>query len=146
MSIESNKALLRRWVDEVVNGHDLDLVDELADADYVGIGGTRKGYKEQAKAVRDSIPDFHHTVEELVAEGDKVWVRYTLRGTHTGGAFLGLPATGKQFEVENVCIYRITDGKIAESWGIVNMFGLCRQLGVIPSFEDLIEQAKSKQE
>jgi predicted ester cyclase len=81
--------------------------------------------------VHDSFSDLHFTVEDMVAEGDKVVYRYSVRGTHKG-SFMGIAPTGEQFAVTGIHIYRVADGKLQEEWENWDMLGLMRQLGVIP--------------
>ena len=81
---------------------------------------------------RAAFPDVHYTVEDQIAEGDKVVVRYRFRGTHLG-AFQGMPPTGKQVTYTGILIYRIVDGKIAEQWTEFDLLGFLRQLGVLPN-------------
>ena len=83
-------------------------------------------------AARVAFPDFHHTVEDLVAEGDKVVPRLTLRGTHQGD-FQGLPPTGKQVTFSGINVMRLEDGKIVEHWSIGDTLGMLQQLGAIPA-------------
>ena len=78
-----------------------------------------------------AFPDLHLTVEDMIAEGDKVVTRFTSRGTQTG-AFMGIPPTGKQVTVSSIVIARIADGKIVEEWGLDDQMGMLQQLGVIP--------------
>jgi predicted ester cyclase len=78
-----------------------------------------------------AFPDLHFTLEDLVAEGDKVAYRYSVWGTHMG-EFMGIAATGKQILVTGTLTTRIVDGKFQEDWENIDMFGLMQQLGVIP--------------
>lgn len=77
-----------------------------------------------------AFPDFHATIEDMVAEGDKVVVRVTATGTHQGD-FMGIPATGKPFKYQEIHIARIADGKMAEHWGVEDTLGMLQQLGVV---------------
>ena len=81
--------------------------------------------------IQMAFPDLVVTVEDQIAEGDRVVTRWTARGTH-GGEFLGIPPTGKEFTFKGVDIVRIVDGKIVEGWDVPDLFGLMRQLGLIP--------------
>ena len=90
-----------------------------------------EGVKRLAAMVHAAFPDLNFTIEDLIAEGDKVVYRYTIRGIHQND-FMGIPATGKAVKVTGIHIYRIGDGKLQEEWENWDMLGLLRQLGVIP--------------
>ena len=135
MSVEENKALIRRQFDELWNRHDLDVVDELFAADYVGhlypypaIQGP-KMVKRIAVMLRTGFPDSRYTVDDQIAEGDKVATRYTFSGTHTGD-YQGLAPTGKPAEMTGMLISQVADGKIIEEWLNVDLLGLLQQLGL----------------
>ena len=144
MSEESNLALIHSWIDEVVNKGNMDIIDKLMHVDYYGVGGTREEYKQDA--LRQSFPDGIHTVEDIAADGNKVWVRYTIRGTYTGTPFFGIPVNGNKIEVTNVCIYHIKDGKIIKIWGIVDMLSFWQQLGVISPMKRLFKKARNTED
>jgi predicted ester cyclase len=80
---------------------------------------------------RSALPDFHSTLEDMIAEGDKVAERFTGRGTHKG-EWMGIAPTGKQVTIQGMAIHRITDGKIVENWTNMDMLGVMVQLGVVP--------------
>lgn len=137
MSAEDNKALAKRWLDEVWNEGDLSLIDELIAPEYVlhdptrpGLRG-RAGIKESISMFRRAFPDLHFTIEDQVAEGDKIVTRYIVQGTHLGPV-MGIPATGKQGTISGMDIYRITDGQIAEAWSNWDTLGLLQLIGAIP--------------
>lgn len=94
----------------------------------------REGFKQFIKMVRDAFPDFHDTVEDLIAENDKVVLRVTCTGTHKG-EFMGVPPTGKQVTVSAIAIYRFAGGKAVEHWNVTDRLSLMQQLGVIPPME-----------
>jgi steroid delta-isomerase-like uncharacterized protein len=136
---EQNKALSRRLAEEMFAGGKLELADELVTADFVGhdvaapepIRGP-EGLKDQARGYRDAFPDLDMTIDDQIAEGDKVVTRWTARGTHNGDLF-GMAPTGKQATVTGVTIDRFAGGKIAESWDNWDALGLMQQLGAIPA-------------
>lgn len=134
---EVNKALIRREVEEFWNTGNLDVIDEIYAADLVFHNPFAphvreiEGYKQYAMAVFTGFPDFHLTIEDLVAGGDKVTKRWTARGTQTG-EFLGIPPTGKQVTLTGIVIFRIAGGKIVEIWENYDALGMMQQLGVIP--------------
>ena len=137
MSAEENKALVRRFVEEFWNEGNMSAADELMAVDaaiHMPTGEVVKidGLKSFAGTFRGSFPDWHSTVEELIAEGDRVAELWTGRGTHRG-ELQGIPPTGKRVEVPGSVFYRIVDGKIVEFRGQLDMMGLVQQLGVIPA-------------
>jgi steroid delta-isomerase-like uncharacterized protein len=142
MLTETNKALSRRFLEEVFNNGKLNVLDEIIAKDHVTTGpGTLpglptgpEGQKQLVTVYRNAFPDVHFTVDEQIAEGDKVVTRWTGHGTHQG-ELLGIPATGKSSTVTGIAVDRIANGKIAESWGIFDQFGMMQQLGVIPTPE-----------
>ncbi|HEU5100870.1 MAG TPA: ester cyclase [Roseiflexaceae bacterium] len=137
MSSEESKALVRRLV-EVSNQGNLDALDDLIAHNFVdhspyaqaGTAGI-EGHKQFARMLRSGFPDSQWTIDDLVAEGDKLVMRWTSRGTHQGEAF-GIPATGRSVVVTGITIYRVSGGKLAEQWTEVDMLGLMQQLGVAP--------------
>jgi steroid delta-isomerase-like uncharacterized protein len=138
---EENKALVKRVVDEVNKGNFAAAVELLA-TDYIDHADppeTPPGVesaKRRWTMFRSAFPDTHVTLENIIAEGDKVAVRFTLRGTH-GGDLMGIPPTGKPVAFTGIDINRIADGKIAERWANFDTLGLMQQLGVIPTPEQL---------
>jgi steroid delta-isomerase-like uncharacterized protein len=89
------------------------------------------GHEHFSKAFYEGFPDLQHAVEEAVAEGDRVVVRFTLRGTHKG-SFMGVPATGKPISVSAVAILKVAGGKVSQLEGVFDQAGLMRQLGLLP--------------
>lgn len=138
MSTEENKALIRRVFEEVWNAGNLDLVDELYHPDYVrhnaagGVPLGPAGERRHRAAFRAAFPDLHITAEDIIAEGDRVAVRYRWHATHQG-EFLGIPATGRRMTLSGIAIHRVVGGKIKELWVVGDELGLMRQLGAIPS-------------
>ena len=132
MSLEENKAIVRRYF-EAVKKRNLAITDELVAPDYFHRGfqvRSRKEWKQSMTAVLDAFPDYLETIEDMMAEGDKVWVRYKAMGTNTG-VYGGVPPTGKKATYEAVCIYRIVSGKIVEMWSVSDMLDFYKQLGII---------------
>lgn len=139
MSSEEHKALVQHLFEEVFNQKRLERAGELVALDYLdhgavpGQGPGLEGAKQQRWAMYfASVPDLHATIDDLVAEGDKLAVRYTVEGTQQG-ALPGVPATGKRFRINGISIYRLAEGKIAEQWEQMDMLGLMQQLGVLPA-------------
>ena len=122
MSLEENKAIVRRLI-EAENKRNWDAFDEVMAPDFVVSGtptGGRQIYKQACKRFIKAFPDFHGTIEDIIAEGDKVWVRGKYTGTHKGEHF-GLAPTGKKVTMTAVAIYRIVDSKVAEMWTLIGM-------------------------
>ena|SRR5215216_6039898 len=142
MLSETNKTVSRRFFEEVFSQGKLNLLDELTTMDHVNNGPGNppglptgiEGTKQLVTLYRNAFPDLHFTVDEQIAEGDKVVTRWTGHGTHKG-ELMGIPATGKSSTVTGIIIDRLVNGKIAESWGVFDQFGMMQQLGVIPTPE-----------
>ena len=140
MSAEDNKAPIRRFVEEVQSGNNIDLVDEICSPEFVnhsappGIPADREGIKIVTAMFRRAFPDSYFTVEDMVAEGDKVATRKTFHGTH-GGEFMGIPPSGRGVSMGLIDIVRISDGRVVEHWSMGDTLGMMQQLGVIPSGE-----------
>ena len=138
---EQNKAIARRLYQTVTEGlkrGNLDAMDEFVARDVrdhnpdPGQGPGLEGLKRWFLSLRDSFPDLHVTVEDMIGEGDKVVTRSTFRGTHRGD-FQGMPASGKQIAVEVIDILRLENGKIVERWGQSDQLGMMQQLGMAPA-------------
>jgi steroid delta-isomerase-like uncharacterized protein len=146
MSVEDdNKALVRRYYD-LFNRNDLpteEVIAPLASSivfhrpgmpDVTGLTGMR----QVVEMYRSWSTDYHSTIEDLVAEGDKVACRWSGRGTHQGD-LMGVAATGKAITVTGIAIFRIANGKIREEWDYADVLGLMQQLGVGPLQSEVIE-------
>jgi steroid delta-isomerase-like uncharacterized protein len=137
MSVEQNKTSALRAIDEVWSKGNLDVVDELFDADYVyhepyaGEIRGREGLKQVVTMYRTAYPDLQFTSEDLIAEGDMVVQRWSCAGTHQG-ELMGIPATGKRTATIGINIVRYEGGKAVEEWSNWDALGLMQQLGVIP--------------
>jgi predicted ester cyclase len=136
MSTEANTALVRRVIEEGVNQGNLAALDAVVAEDFmlgdVVVG--REPFKRLVARRRGSFPDWHITVEDWVAAGDKVVVREAIRGTHTGvlETPLGdLPPTGRHATWTGIQIWRIADGRVAQWWGLIDELSLLRQLGAL---------------
>jgi predicted ester cyclase len=133
---EENKKMVRRIIEEAFNKGDLEAADEIIATNYVGhiIGGPRpelkgpEGFKQWVTMTRAVFPDFQITIDEMIAEGDKVAFRTTWRGTHKGKLPGGLAPTGKQVTGTGMSIIRFEDGKQVELWNIQNYLGMMQQL------------------
>jgi len=133
MSLEKNKATVRRFIEEW-NKRNLAALDELMAADYFDPSLQVRGleaYKQLLTMFLKSFPDWHETIEDIIAEGDRVWIRFKDTGTHTG-EYRGLAPTGKKVTETGVLIWRIVDGKIVEKESAVyDELDFLKQLGVI---------------
>jgi steroid delta-isomerase-like uncharacterized protein len=137
MGTEETKAIPRRFINEAFNEGNFGVIDEVVDSDYViHVAGTEvRGHKAAKKFVtmyRTAFPDYHCTIDDQIAEGDKVVTRWTAHGTQRG-ELAGIPPTGKPVTFPGVAIDRIANGKLVESWLQADMLGMMQQLGVIPS-------------
>lgn len=138
MSLEDNKAVVRRLYEEVGNGRNLDVLAEIVAEDSVD-HGTFPGmpttgpdaYRAPFGASLDAFPDFHMEVEDMVAEGDRVAVRLTISGTHEG-EFAGMPATGNKISIEHLEIFAVENGMLTHRWGGPDRATLMEQLGLAP--------------
>jgi steroid delta-isomerase-like uncharacterized protein len=141
MSGEQNKAVVRQLIEQVFNQGNMAMMDELVAADFVeheemppGIPEGREGVELMTGMLRGAFPDFQATIEELIAEGDKVVLRMTWSGTQEG-EFMGIPPSGKRFTIAVIDIMHMDGGKIAEHWGLMDMMGMMQQLGAMPAPE-----------
>jgi steroid delta-isomerase-like uncharacterized protein len=135
----SNKATFRRFHDAFANSGDAEfiaqMIDEIAEPGVenhtpVEATGTQ-ALKDLFARIHRVFPDLRVTVEDLIEEGDKVVGRNTLTGTHQG-EYMGLPPTGRSVTYQEIIIFRFVNGRIAETWGVVDVFSQMKQLGMIP--------------
>ena len=134
---ERNKAVIRRFVEEVQNNKNWAAFDELNAPDFVnlssppGIPNDREGGKVYLGAFLGAFPDSRFTIEDMIAEGDRVVTKKTFTGTHTA-EFVGIPPTGRRVTLQFVDIMRVRDGRIVEHWLSMDQLSFMQQLGVIP--------------
>jgi steroid delta-isomerase-like uncharacterized protein len=132
MSTETNKTLVQRHYKEVLTGKNLAVIDDLY-APGIDLGSGVSMEREQFKVVAGmmftAFPDIEVSVQDQIAEGDKVVTRWTAHATHQSD-FMGIPATSKRVLVKAIHIHQIVDGRIAALWEEFDMFGLMQQLGV----------------
>lgn len=131
LSLEENKAIVRRFI-ESYNNRNLNLIDDSVSPDYIDHSNkvNREGLKQLFLMGLKGFPDWHENIEDIVAEGDKVWVRLSYTETHLG-EFVGLSPTGKKIMSKAVDIYRIVDGKLAEYWNVTDNVNIFKQVDVI---------------
>lgn len=138
MSAEENKALVRRFYEEVFNQKKTAAIGELFDPNMVdhalppGLPSGIEGAKQVWRMYLAAFPDLHFTVEDIIAEGDKVVARLTAQGTQQG-ALMGIPPTGLHVSIRGIDILRIAGGKIVEIWANFDMLDMLQQLGVVPA-------------
>jgi steroid delta-isomerase-like uncharacterized protein len=127
----ANRALVRRFIEDFWAGGDLSRVAEFLAPGYIehnllpGQEPGLEGYKHRFLSLRAAFPDVRITIEDMLAEGDRVMARVTIEGTHLG-PFLGQPASGRVVRMAAINIYRVADGQIAERWDVQDLYGLLR--------------------
>ena len=138
MSLEENKFVVHQFVEEILNKGNVDAAaDYVAEsvielAPFPGQGPGLKGLKDVIKGMRMAFPDMHWTIEEQIAEANKVFTRFTWRGTHKS-MFLGVSATGRKVSVWGMVIDHLEDRKIKQTRILMDVLGLMQQLGALPS-------------
>jgi steroid delta-isomerase-like uncharacterized protein len=136
VSTEENKAIFRRYVEEVGNEGILEVADEIFSTylAHQSDGSVLERGPEDVKRFmgefREAFDGFHTTIEDQVAEGDRVVTRWRMKGTHRG-EFRGIAPTGAELDVTGIGIFRFSDGKVVESWDNFDQLGMMRQLGVV---------------
>ena len=134
MSVEGNKAVVRRFFEEALNQQRLDVLDEILAPDFIGQGEhppRREDEKRMWQGVLAAFPDAQVVVEDQVGEGDKVVTRWSVRATHQQ-EFMGIPPTGKEIRDSGIHIHRLSDGRIVEAWAESDTLGVLQQLGQLP--------------
>jgi steroid delta-isomerase-like uncharacterized protein len=131
---EFNKALVRRWFEETDRGN-LSIVDELLPVDYLDhnpplpdLPPGRDGVRQSVLLLRAAFPDAVHTIEDQIAEGDKVMTRLSTRATFTGEC-LGYQPTGQVIQISGIAVHRVVDGRLVEHWAHMDMAGFMQQIG-----------------
>jgi steroid delta-isomerase-like uncharacterized protein len=135
-SLEQNKALMRNYIEEAWNKGNLDFIDKNFSSDYVSHGTfpgqptSRDDVKSVINTIRNTIPDLHITIEDMLAEGDKVASRWVTKGTHKGD-LMGAKPTGNKISVSETAVFRVKDGKVVEGWANRDDLGFLQQIGLI---------------
>jgi predicted ester cyclase len=136
MSIEANKAIMRRMIEEIWNQGRLEVADELFAPDATSPGlplpPGPEGVKLVAGMFLSAFPDLHMEIEDIIAEGDRVVGRFTETATHQGD-FMGVPATGRPYVFEGITIMRFRREQVVERWTTADFLGLLVQLGAVPA-------------
>ena len=134
----ANKALLRRFYKEVYVDWNMALVDEVVSPRFTSHDWPDDGrdgpqaFREYYAAIRSAVPDARYDVDDLIAEGDRVVVRWTLRGTHNGD-FRGITPTGRPIALKGIAIYRVDHGKLMERWVVSDLHGVLEDIGASAS-------------
>ena len=133
MSSTENIAIARRLLEETFSKGDLTIVDQLVTTDFIehqsGIHGRGPdAVRRTVTGLRASFPDLHLEIHDIVADGDKVWVRARGRGTDSGGV-AGRPPSGRRIEIDVIDIVRLRDGRVCEHWGVADRLGMLQQVG-----------------
>jgi predicted ester cyclase len=133
MTVEEQKMIVRRFFEEAWNQKNLDVVDDIFAPTVIfnGQSVTREALKQALAGRRVAFPDIHVTVDDQVAEGDKVSTRRTWRATHRG-PYRGVAPTGKQVTWTQISIVRFSQGRIVEDWAVADELSILQQLGVLP--------------
>jgi steroid delta-isomerase-like uncharacterized protein len=136
MSITDNKTLVRRFITEVFEQGRIEAVDELVSDDFTphawpSTGAGRDDLKRAMERVSQGLADARFTIDDMIAEGDRVTVRLTASARQVG-PFMGLPASGRTYTIDEIHIFRIRDGRISEHWHQFDQLGMMRQLGALP--------------
>ncbi len=132
-TLEHNKAVVRRFIDEIFLKGDFGAVDQLLTDDFIphtwgAMSGGKDELKQAIERVSAGISDASMTIEDVIAEEDRVAVRLTSSATHTG-EFMGMPASGKRYEIGEIHIFRLRDGRVSEHWHQADFMGMMKQLG-----------------
>jgi steroid delta-isomerase-like uncharacterized protein len=134
MGTQENKASATRFLEEVINRGNVAVIDELSSPNFIehdappGVPATSEGIKSWITMFRAAFPDLHYTIEDSIAEGDRIVQRTTAHGTMKGD-FMGMPASGKSATWSEIHITRFENGKAIEHWGVVDQLGMLAQLG-----------------
>jgi steroid delta-isomerase-like uncharacterized protein len=141
MSTEQNKALAHQFLEEVFNQGNMSRFNELVAPDFVeheevppGVPRNREGVAMLLTMLRSAFPDFKATIDDMIAEGDKVVVRMTWTGTQQG-EFMGMPPSGKPMSIGVIDIFRMEKDKLVEHWGLSDTMSMMEQLGAMPAPE-----------
>ncbi len=139
MSTETNKQLIRRILQEGFLKGNLAVLDDIVAPDFrdhqplpPGLPSGLAGAKAFIASQRAAFPDLKVTIEDITADGDKVWDRLRVEATNTG-PFMGMPPTGKRVTIEVFDLHRFADGKLVEHWAVADQLGMMQQLGLVPA-------------
>jgi len=147
MSLGGNKAIVRRFIEKGCNEQDLDTFDAVISADCAWVGDKRgpEAFKQWIARQHTRCPDWHQAIENIVAEGDQVGIFSIFTGTDAGEIEGWWTPTGKKLKFEVATFFDLAGTKITAIRDVQDSLGMCQQLGLVPPWEELVEQAKSKQ-
>lgn len=137
-TVSKNEALMTKFTDEVINKHNIAMIDSLVAPDYMehqadpNYSPDRAGLKKSMEDFAKGFPDANSKINFMMADSDRVMIEYTLTGTNTG-SMMSMPATGKKMNIEGVDIVRFKDGKAIEHWGFMEEMKLMQQMGMMPA-------------
>jgi len=141
MSTELNKKVASQFIEEIMNHGNLSVVDDLIAPDFLeheelppGMPAGREAVRQLPAVLHSAFPDFKATINDLIAEGDKVVVHMTWSGTQQG-AWMGMPPSGKPMSIGVIDIFRMAGGRIVEHWGLTDSMAMMQQLGAMPAPE-----------
>ena len=145
-TLQENKHIVRKIYEDCINRGAIELLPELVSDDYVGVRGERgaAAFANNLTSLRNGFPDIRFTIEDLIAEGDRVAVRWSWQGTHTG-VFNGLPACQKHVTNDGIVIYQLQDHKIVRTWIQTDRLGVLQEIGVVPKDLGGGPQSKDKE-
>lgn len=131
--VEKNKEIVRRLFEDGVNTGKLEIFDQLVSEDYVGPNGEKgvAGFRGIIAGLRKGIPDIHYTIEDCLGDGDRVALRWTWRGTHTG-MLRNIPPSNRPIQDTGIAIFELRDAKILKSWIQTDRLGVLQQIGLVP--------------
>jgi len=131
MKLEPNRAIVRGYMNEIINKGNFDAFDGYFSERVLfnNLPGLKQGLASMVRSMRGAFPDFHLTIEDQIAEGDKVITRMIFHGTHQGD-YRGIAPTGKQIKYSGIAIDRIADGKVVEMWHVADTCAILQQIGV----------------
>ncbi len=136
MSAETTEQIYRRYLEEGWNGGNFAVLEEIVAPDFKdhanppGFPSGLDGLKAVFTTLRTAFPDLKATIDDVTADGDKVWARTMQQGTHTG-QLMGMAPTGRRMTMANIGIYRFSDGKMVEHWAVSDQLGMMQQLGLV---------------
>jgi steroid delta-isomerase-like uncharacterized protein len=136
VSLDENKAIVRRFVDEIFVQGRRETIDELLADDFVAhtwpsTGHPKDDLKNATERAHGALTNPRFTIDDMIAEGDRVAVRLTTGATQTG-SFMGMPPSGRSYEISEIHIFRLRDGKVIEHWHQFDQMGMMKQLGAMP--------------
>lgn len=136
MTLEDNKAVVRRFIEDVFVAGREDAADELLAPDFTphtwaSVEPGTESFKQTMKRMAQTLSGVEMTIEDVIAEDDRVAVRLTSSATPTGD-FMGVPAAGKRYSIPEIHVFRVRDGRIAEHWHVADLLTMMRQLGALP--------------